>query len=61
MRIAMVCPYDLGRDGGVQDQAIRLTSWLRELGHDPVLVGPGTDGPSDAVLLGETRTLTANR
>jgi phosphatidylinositol alpha-mannosyltransferase len=61
MRIGLVSPYDLGRPGGVQDQVIRLAGWLRGAGHDPVIVGPGTEGPDEAILLGATTTLTANR
>ncbi|HHC08042.1 MAG TPA: glycosyltransferase family 1 protein [Actinobacteria bacterium] len=61
VRIAIVCPYDLGRFGGVQDQTIRLRRWLREAGHDPVLVGPGEEGPPGAILLGKTTTVPANR
>jgi phosphatidylinositol alpha-mannosyltransferase len=61
MRVAIVCPYDLGRDGGVQDQAIRLQGWLDRLGHESVLVGPGTDGPTGAELLGTVRVVKANR
>ena len=61
MRVGLVSPYDLGRPGGVQDQVIRLAGWLREAGHDPVIVGPGTEGPDEAILLGATRIITANR
>lgn len=61
MKVAMVCPYDLGFNGGVQDQAIRLTRWLGTLGHDTVLVGPGEQGPKGAVLLGATRVVKANK
>lgn len=67
MNVAIVCPYDLGLNGGVQDQAIRLVGWLGELGHAVTLIGPGTQGPSDhplpngTVLLGPTRVISANR
>lgn len=61
MRIAVVCPYDLGRHGGVQDQAIGLSGWLRDHGHDVVLVGPGTDVPPGAVGLGATSIVRTNR
>ncbi len=61
MRVAIVSPYDLGIHGGVQDQAIRLTRWLADLGHDPLLIGPGKEGPEDAVLLGATTQIRANR
>lgn len=61
MRVALVCPYDLGKPGGVQDQVVGLRSWLEAAGHETVVVGPGTEGPPDAVLLGGTVTLPANR
>ena len=61
VRVAIVCPYDLGRNGGVQDQAIRLTDWIGTLGHETVLVGPGEQGPEGAVLLGSTRVVKANK
>lgn len=61
MKVGIVCPYDLGRPGGVQDQVVRLRRWLTELGHDVVLVGPGEAGPDGAVLLGRSRVLKANQ
>ena len=60
MRIALVCPYDLGAHGGVQDQVIRLSRWLGDLGHDTVIVGPGDDGPPGAVLVGSVKVIKAN-
>lgn len=61
MRVAIVCPYDLGKDGGVQDQAIRLGRWLSDLGHESVLIGPGHEGPDGAILVGTTAVVRANR
>lgn len=61
MRIGLVCPYDLGRPGGVQDQVILLADRLREADHGATIVGPGTDGPNGATLLGATTIITANR
>jgi phosphatidyl-myo-inositol alpha-mannosyltransferase len=61
VKVAVVCPYDLGIPGGGQDQAIRLTRWLNEAGSEAVLIGPGTSGPSGAVLLGPTTTMAINR
>ena len=61
MRVAIVCPYDLGKHGGVQDQATRLVGWLGSAGHEAVLVGPGGSGPDGAVLLGTARVVKANR
>ena len=60
LRVGVVCPYDLGRPGGVQDQTHRLVRWLRQAGHEAVLIGPGTDGPDGAVLLGATTIIPAN-
>ncbi len=61
MKVAVVCPYDLGRPGGVQDQAIRLVRWLGDAGVEAVLIGPGMDGPNGAVLLGTTTVIPINR
>ena len=36
-----MCPYDLGRLGGVQQLTIELVDRLRAAGHDSWLVGPG--------------------
>ena len=41
MKIAVVCPYDLGLPGGVQQLTIELVDRLSEAGHDAWLVGPG--------------------
>jgi len=60
VNVALVCPYDLGAHGGVQDQVIRLSRWLEALGHDTVLVGPGDEGPPGAVLVGSVRVIKAN-
>ncbi len=61
MKVGLVSPYDLGRPGGVQDQVVRLAGWLRDAGHEPRVVGPGTEGPDGAVLLGPTTVVAANR
>lgn len=67
MNVAIVCPYDLGRNGGVQDQAIRLVGWLGSLGHEATLIGPGTEAspgselPPGTLLIGRTRTVSANK
>ncbi|MEX2278739.1 MAG: glycosyltransferase family 4 protein [Acidimicrobiia bacterium] len=41
MRVAVVCPYDLGLAGGVQQLTIELVDRLGRSGHDAWLVGPG--------------------
>ena len=60
MKVAIVCPYDLGAHGGVQDQARKLTAWLQEAGHDAWLVGPGTKGPPGVRLVGPVTVIRAN-
>ncbi|GMR02592.1 MAG: glycosyltransferase family 4 protein [Acidimicrobiia bacterium] len=60
MKVALVCPYDLGKPGGVQDQVIRLAGWLEARGHPATIIGPGTQGPQGAVLVGSTSVITAN-
>jgi phosphatidylinositol alpha-mannosyltransferase len=41
MKIALVCPYDIGRFGGVQNQVTLIASTLRRRGHDAWVVAPG--------------------
>ena len=41
MRVAVVCPYDLGSFGGVQSVAADLVTRLRSDGDDAFVVGPG--------------------
>ena len=60
MNIALVCPYDLGAHGGVQDQVIRLSRWLGGVGHDTIIIGPGDEGPPGAVLVGSVKVIKAN-
>jgi phosphatidylinositol alpha-mannosyltransferase len=60
VKVAVVCPYDLERFGGVQDQATKLCEWLNEAGHDAWLVGPGTAGPEGSRLVGPVTVVTAN-
>ncbi len=45
LRVAMVCPYDLSRPGGVQGQALGLARALRRQGHDVVVVAPDRRRP----------------
>ena len=59
MKVAIVCPYDLGRFGGVQDQALSLAAWLRDAGHEALVVGPG-DGPVGTVSVGRSVPVPAN-
>jgi len=61
MKVALVCPYDLGAVGGVQGQVTSLVEWLREAGHEAWAVAPGTGGPSGTQHLGPVVAVPANR
>ncbi len=54
MEVGVVCPYDLGRPGGVQQQTRELVGVLEGLGHRPRLVAAGE-------AVGRTVTVPANR
>jgi len=41
LRIGLVCPYSFDHPGGVQNHVLGLAAHLRELGHEPYLLGPG--------------------
>lgn len=46
MRIGLVCPYDLGRPGGVQGQVLGLAEELLRRGQEVAVLGPGrSPGP----------------
>jgi phosphatidylinositol alpha-mannosyltransferase len=59
MKIALVCPYDIGRFGGVQNQVTLIAASLRTRGHDAWVVAPGeSDQPLQS--LGRSRTWSFN-
>ena len=61
MRIAVVCPYDLGAVGGVQGQVTLLVRGLREAGHEAWAVAPGSGGPEGTRHVGAVVKLPTNR
>lgn len=61
MRIGIVCPYDLGRPGGVQQLCLDLAHHLRLAGDDVALVGPGRSPDPGFRSVGEATTVRANR
>jgi phosphatidylinositol alpha-mannosyltransferase len=60
MRVGLVCPYDLGAPGGVQDQVVRLQRWLLAAGHEVKLIGPGDNPTLNFVSVGPTTVIPAN-
>lgn len=61
MRVAIVCPYDLGAVGGVQGQVVSLVAWLRAAGHEAWAVSPGSGGPSGTRHVGPVLSVPINR
>jgi phosphatidylinositol alpha-mannosyltransferase len=60
MRIGLVCPYDLGKPGGVQAQVLGLGAHLVELGEEVSVIGPGVPDDLEGVDLGSTVTIPGN-
>lgn len=42
LRVGLVCPYSFERPGGVQNHVLGLAGHLRDAGHEPSVLGPGT-------------------
>lgn len=47
MKIALVCPYDYARPGGVQDHVAHLDREFRRVGHDTRILAPSSDPALD--------------
>jgi phosphatidylinositol alpha-mannosyltransferase len=47
MRVALVCPYDWSRPGGVQAHVGHLAAYLRASGHAVRVVAPASRAPDD--------------
>lgn len=60
MRVGLVCPYDLGAHGGVQDQVLRLSRWLADAGHGVRVIGPGSSDIPGFVSAGPATVVPAN-
>ncbi len=56
MHVAVVCPYDVGRPGGVQQQAIELAEALRRAGDEATLVVAGSAPVGRSVLVPGNRS-----
>ena len=64
MRIGLVCPYDLARPGGVQQQVLDIGRLLAAAGEEVTIIGPGaatvTDDSCRVVEVGRVRPVRAN-
>lgn len=61
MKIGLVCPYDLAKHGGVQEQVLLLRDWLDAEGHDVTVVGPASERVDGVVAVGGSVTVRANQ
>jgi len=60
VRVGLVCPYDLGAHGGVQDQVTRLSRWLTDAGHAVAVIAPGDSEIAGFVSAGPATVVPAN-
>jgi phosphatidylinositol alpha-mannosyltransferase len=64
VRIGLVCPYDLGRPGGVQQQVLDLGRLLVAQGEAVTVIGPGAEtvagGSYQVFDVGRVRPIRAN-
>ena len=60
MKVGLVCPYDMGRPGGVQDQVVRLSRWLADAGHATTVVAPGSSDLPGFISAGPATVVRAN-
>ena len=61
MRVCLVSPYDLTREGGVQAQVRGLAGWLRRRGDQVRMVAPALAGGEEGAAVGRVRLIRANR
>lgn len=64
MRVGLVCPYDLGKPGGVQQMVVELGRQLDSAGEDVVIVAPGEPKGAPGVAfesVGRSITVPANQ
>jgi len=51
LKVALVCPYDMERPGGVRSHVIGLGLALQERGHQVEVIGPNPDGEVEGMPL----------
>lgn len=61
MRVGLVCPYDMGKPGGVQNQVKDLARHLEEMGDQVLMIAPGLSEPGRGLDLGSTISVPGNR
>lgn len=61
MRVCLVSPYDMTREGGVQAQVRGLAGWLRRRGDQVRVVAPALAEGEEGAAVGRVRLIRANR
>lgn len=61
MRIGLVCPYDMGKPGGVQAQIRGLARRLEDLGDEVLVIAPGLPEGERGLNLGKTISVPGNQ
>ena len=61
MKIALVCPYDFSRPGGVKSHIVVLSKYLRKSGHEVIIIAPSKNvqplGEDHVQFFGKNRSL----
>lgn len=60
MKVAIVCPYDIGIPGGVQAQVVGLARELAGRGNDAWIVAPGMAEDANIRSVGRSRPIRSN-
>lgn len=60
MRVGLVCPYDMGKPGGVQSQVRGLSQHLPISNAEVTIIAPGAPGDDGGVDLGSAVTIPGN-
>jgi len=67
VKIALVCPYDYARPGGVRDHVAHLDAEFRRIGHDVRVLAPSSDllqddvhSEGNVITLGRVTAVPAN-
>jgi phosphatidylinositol alpha-mannosyltransferase len=61
VRVGLVCPYDMGKPGGVQSQVNDLAIHLEKMGEEVLIIAPGLSDTERRLDLGTTISVPGNR
>ncbi len=61
MKVCLVSPYDLTREGGVQSQVLGLAGWLSDQGDEVRIIAPALPKDRPGAAVGSVVRIRANR